>query len=933
MSLADPLRDGADALVGRDQDLARIAAFLTSPHTGRALLLSGDPGVGKTMVLHAAAQAASDNGTRVLRAAGVQFEADVSYSGLNQALLPLREGLDRLSSTHRDAIQVALGFGAGSPPERLLVSNAALTLLQEAATESPVLLVVDDLPWIDRASAAVFGFIARRLSGSRVSFLSASRTGADGFFESGGLPTYELPPLDPEAATRLVDLRFPRLARQVRRRLLDTAQGNPLALLELPGTLRTSQRTALEALPAVLPLSGRLQSLFVSRIRDLPTATRHLLLLATLDGSGDLGVLHAAGREMDGDTGLENLAPAEQDQLVRLDERTRRLVFRHPLISSAVVEACASNLRRAAHRALAQVLTNDPERQAWHLGEATLEPDEQVALQLEEAAHRILSRGDAVAAIARLTRAADLSPAGRDRARRLAEAAYIGTDATGALHSASEMLEDARRADPRHARSLHSVAAAVQLLLNRDGDVATAHRLLVGAIEEGTHRYDANDVALTDALHLLLLVCFFGGRAELWPPFRTALSRMRPEAPRLLSVAYQTFADPARTGAGAVEQLGQILDTVMEETDPARIVRIGTASIYPDRLSALREPSWHVVRQGRDGGPMRRHLGGLMHLCLDGYHTGRWDEVAELTEEGVELCETSGYAFFAWYFHYNKAMVAASRGDSSTAQALADRIMDWATPRGVRSAVHYAHHVHAVASIAEGDFEEAYRHATAVSPAGSLAPYAPHALWLASDLVESAVRTNRRVEAALHVRALREARLDVFSPRLALLTGGCAALATEDEDEAARLFEETLGRPDVDRWPFDLARVRLAQGERLRRARAATDSKGPLVDALRTFQQLGSRTWAERAAKELRAAGWSVPNTSDRTGQELTPQEREIAQLAAAGLTNKQIAERLFISHRTVGAHLYQIYPKLGITSRAALRDALTARDREASAT
>ncbi len=199
--------------------------------------------------------------------------------------------------------------------------------------------------------------------------------------------------------------------------------------------------------------------------------------------------------------------------------------------------------------------------------------------------------------------------------------------------------------------------------------------------------------------------------------------------------------------------------------------------------------------------------------------------------------------------------------------------------------------------------------------------------------MESAVRTNRRAEAALHVRALREARLDVFSPRLALLTGGCAALATEDEEEAVRLFEETLGRPDGDRWPFDLARVRLAQGERLRRARATTDSKGPLVDALRTFQQLRSRTWAERAAKELRAAGWSVPNTSDRTGQELTPQEREIAQLAAAGLTNKQIAERLFISHRTVGAHLYQIYPKLGITSRAALRDALTARDREASAT
>ncbi|GEC03207.1 LuxR family transcriptional regulator [Streptomyces spinoverrucosus] len=933
MNFADPLRTGAAGLlVGRDQDLERICEFLASPDTGGALVLSGEPGVGKTAFLDAVAKAATEAGTRVLRAAGVQFEADVSYSGLNQALLPLRHAFDNLGTAHRDAIRVALGFGAGAPPQRLVLSNAALALLQAAAADSPVLVIVDDLPWVDRASAAVFGFIARRLSGSRVGFLAASRTGTDSFFESGGLPTYELPPLDEESATLLVDLRFPGLARQVRRRLLDAAQGNPLALLELPSSLRAGQRKALESLPVVLPLSQRLQSLFFSRVQRLPVATQRLLLLATLDGTGDLGTLYAAAREMNGEADLEDLAPAERDQLVHLDEGVRRLVFRHPLISSVVVEASTGSQRRAAHRALAQVLTNEPQRRAWHLGEATLEPDEQVALQLEQAARRILKRGDAEAAIAALTRAADLSPLGADRARRLGEAAYIGAEATGALRSASELLEDARRADPKHARSLHSAATAVQLLLNGDGDVATAHRLLVGAIEDETHHYDVGNVALVDAMHLLLLLCFYGGEEELWPPFHAALSRLRPEAPPVLTVASQTVADPARTGTAALEQLDLILNTVVEESDPARIVRIGTASIYPDRLSVVREPSWRIVRQGRDGGPARRHLCGLVHLCLDGYHSGRWDEVAELADEGLQLCETSGYSFLAWYFHYNKGMVTASRGDTHTARALADRMTKWATPRGVRSAIHFAQHVRAVASIADGDFEAAFHHATAISPAGSLAAYAPHALWVVFDLVESAVRTKRRAEAIDHVRALHEARVGAFSPRLALLAGGCAALSVEDDDAAARLFEKALGTPGADRWPFDMARVQLAQGERLRRARATTESRSPLVAALKTFEQLGSRAWGERAAKELRAVGWQVPKSEERGGRELTPQEREIAQLAASGLTNKQIAERHFISHRTVGAHLYQIYRKLGIGSRAALRDALTAREAGESA-
>lgn len=917
--------DDSDALVGRAEHVKRICGFLATTDRGGALLLSGQAGVGKTALLDAAARAMSSGGTRVLRAAGVEFEADVSYSALNQLLFPLSESFSGLDGSHSDALRVALGLNGGPPPDRLVVSSAALMLLRQLATADRLLLIIDDLPWVDRASAAVLGFVARRLGGSRVGFLGAMRSGGDSFFSSVGLPEYEVPPLDEKASRELLDARFPTLAEQVRRELLTVAEGNPLALLELPTALNGQQRVALENLPAVLPLSQRLQALFVSRVSVLPDAARCLLLLATLDGTGDLGVLQASARHLGQDGGLEALAPAEQDRLVHFEESTRRLIFRHPLIRSAVYAACTTTERRAAHRALAQVLVDQPERRAWHLGEACIEPDNEVAALLEQAAHLITGRGNAVGAVAALIRAADLSPHSSDRARRLAEAAYIGADATGDLRGASELLENARQADPDLTGSLHSAAAAVHLTINGGGDIDTAHRLLVGAIESGTHRYDAKDPALIEAIHLLLLLCFYSGRAELWTPLYTALARLRPEPPPLLWVASKTFSDPARSGAAALEQLQSIISGLPDEIDPGRIVRIGTASLYPDRLADLRDPSWKVVLQGRDGGPARRHIGALMHLCLDDYLTGRWDECAELADEGLQLCEESGYRFFTWYFWYCRAVVAASRGDHTTADRLTDKITRFATPRGVGTALHYARHVDTITDIGRGNFESAYRHAAAVSPAGTLASHAPHALWVAMDLVEAAVRTNRRAEAAAHVRAMRESDMAALSPRLALLAGGSAALCADEDDDAVSLFGMAVAIPGTERWPFDLARVQLAYGERLRRAQANSDSRAPLSMAYDAFSLLGARPWMERAAKELRASGWIAPRAAAARGRILTPQEREIADLAAAGLSNKQIAERLYLSHRTVGAHLYQIFPKLGISSRAALRDALAA--------
>ncbi|MGP4020685.1 AAA family ATPase [Saccharopolyspora sp. 5N708] len=907
-------------LVGRTEDLESIVAFFDEAAVqGGALLLSGEAGVGKTALLNAVAEAAAGGGTGILRAAGVEFEVDVSYSGLNQLLFPLQDSIDELGSAHRDALRVAMGFGSGPPPDRLLVSNAALLLLRAVATEAPLLLIVDDLPWLDRASTAVLGFVARRLVGSRVGLLAASRSQTGSYFDPGGLPHYELQPLDEGAATQLITTRFPDLAAQVRRRLLAEARGNPLALLELPAALSEPQLSASAALPTLLPLTERLQELFASRVSKLPESARKLLLLAALDGTGDLDVLRAAAA---GQHDPDDLAPAERDQLVRVDGSARQVSFRHPLIGSAAVQVSTGRELRWAHRCLAEALVDQPERRAWHLGEACVGADEQVAALLEQAAHAVLQRGDAVRAVASLTRAADLSPLAADRTRRRAEAAYIGADATGELGSARQLLDDAHGVDPGSSGSLHAAAAAVYLLINRDGDVDTAHRLLVGAVEAGEHGYDGQDNALVEALHTLLLVCWFGGRPELWEPFYAALERLTPRVPPLLALCSKTFPDPARTGAAASGELDAMLSGLHNEVDPTRIVRMGTASVYLDRLADCREPSWRVVRQGREsGGSVRRHLGALMHLCLDGYLTGQWDEAADLADEGMRLCEEHGYRFFSWYFRYDQALLAAVRGNFDTSRALTEEITRWAAPRGARGAELFANHARILADLGRGDFEDAYQHATTLSPAGTLASHVPHALWATMDLVEAAVRTNRDAAAAAHVNAMREADIAALSPRLALLAGASAAIAATVG--GMRLFEDALAIPGVDRWPFDVARVRLIYGERLRRARATAESRIQLQAALESFERLGARPWAARASNELRAAGLASPKVDDAEVASLTPQEREIALLAASGLTNKQIGERLFLSHRTVGAHLYRIFPKLGITSRAALRDAL----------
>jgi DNA-binding NarL/FixJ family response regulator len=913
-----------DLLFGREVELARIRRFMQSVRDGGDVrMVRGEPGVGKSALLSAAAHLAEADGLRVLRAAGSEFEADVSYSLLNQLLLPLHAQIQRLPPAMRDALTVALGFGPGPAPTALLVCNAALSLLTAAARQAPVLLIVDDVQWADRSSAVVLGFVARRVPGTPIGVIAASRTGTESFLDRRGLTEVTVEPLSDEAAARLVDDRSPTLIGRARQRLLDLARGNPLALIELPASLAGPAQPPLDS-SDVVPLSDRLQSVFAHRLAGLPDATRLLLLLITYEGSGDLHTLR-------GMTDLTPLAAAERALLVRVADNSGRVTFRHPLIQSAIVAMSTHEERRHAHLTVAESLPDDPERRSWHLAAATTGPDETVAAQLEQAAVHVMRRGDTQGAIAALVRAADLSATTEKSAARLARAAYIGAEAGGS-GDAIGLLARSREMSVDAAGALHAAGAAALLMINNDGDVHTAHRLLAGAIEMGGHGWHAEDPALDEAMHTLLLLSWYTGSAGHWATFYRLLARLRPGPSDVLSVMSRTFPDPVRAGAAARDDLDKLVAGLPGEEDLTRVMRIGTASVYLDRLGDNREFSWRLVRQGREGGAPRRQLSAMMHLGLDGYLTGRWDEAEALATEAQQTCADSGLTFLRWYFLYIRAIVAAGRGRSGEAYELADEITHWAQPRGVAGAAAVAHHPRALAAVADGDFEAAFRHAAASSPPGVLAPYVPNCTWVMFDLVEAALRTGRTTEARRHADAIRAAGLAALSPRMKLLQHGVDALVLDGEDAGDRL-ERTLQESASERFRFEASRVRLAYAEKLRRDRRSTAARTHLLAARAGFAEMGAEPWLARTGAELRAAGHRPAETQQATGPAgvqrasavLTGQELEIAGLAAGGLTNKQIAERLLLSHRTVGAHLYRIFPKLRVSSRAGLRDALSA--------
>lgn len=903
-------------LVGRDRELEMLAAFLDETVSGgSARLLTGEPGVGKTALMDAAVAMAGTRGARVIQGSGVEYESDVSFAGLHQLVDPLADDLLRLPRPARATLDVALGVGSGPAPDRLAVLGAALSLFREAAREAPLLIVIDDLQWLDRASGAVVGFVGRRLHGSRIGLLGAIRPGFGGFFERAGIPEHEVLPLGEPEAMWLLARHFAHLPTRVLRGVVDDAQGIPLALLEFAGSAGGPHD-----LNRPRPGTGReVRTLFQVRVDRLPAPTRQLLLLAALDGSGGLGALAAAAAEHGG---LGQLGPAERDHLVMVDGQAGEIRFRHPMIRTVIVEGSTIDERREAHERLAAVFEGEPERMGHHLAEAAIAPDEVVAAAVEAGAERTLQRGDVVGAISRFLRAADLSPDRRDRSRRLADAAYLGAHSAGQLDSSSELLRAAVRKDPTLSETLHAAVATAFLLLNSDGDAETTHRLLTVAIESALDRAEPDHGGLAEGLYTLVLVCHYAGRSEFWAPFHQAMDRLAEAAPTEVRLLAETLADPLTASAWALSELDHSIQRLGSTEEFDLIIRTAIAAFYTDRLPSCRDQLLRVVRDAPGGGAEGSVMMALSMLAFEALGAGQWDTARRTASEASALWEERHFRLYAWNGRYAMALVAGNRGDQATCRELCDAMFAWAAPRQLGILEVWGHHALAQAALGAGDFEEGYAHACAITPPGTLRSHTPQALWSALDLVDAAAHTGRIAEARTHAVAMRGADLGRVSPRYELVTVAVDAMTCPD-GESPDLFRAALAVPDAADWPFELARVHLAYGERLRRLRRTREARAQLVTARDGFDRLGAVPWSRRATTELSATGATRRPMVGGGLASLTPQEREVADLAATGLSNREIATHLFISPRTVSAHLYRVFPKLGIASRAALRDAL----------
>jgi DNA-binding CsgD family transcriptional regulator len=904
-------------LHGRDTEVAKLADALDAAREGRSatLLISGEPGIGKTALLEHAIAAAE--GFLVLRARGYESERDLPYAGLHALLGPVLDLRDGIPQVQAGALGTALALEPPAPHDPFAVPAGVLSLLAAAAERQPVLAVVDDAHWLDDESLRAVLFAARRLGAEGIALLIATRLDEARGIDAAGLPALPLGRLDDAAARAVIREEAGPVAAGVEAALLDLAAGNPLALRELPRALSEEQRRGTEPLPAGLPVGSGIERAFSRRIAELPEPARRALTIAATLETGRLDQCLAAVAE-------EGLDPADLDAaeaagLLAIDGG--RVAFRHPLLRTLAYQGAAPSERRRAHAAVAAVVP-DPSVRAWHLSSAAVGPDEAVAAALDEAA-RVAGRIGAPAAAALASaRAAELSPEPAAKLARLIAAAAASADA-GRVDWALERIDEAEALEPRG-----ESAAELRMLRGRaetrGGRAVEGRALLVAEAE----RIAAAEPVAAAALYLEAGIAdlMLGDSFTMVDDADRAAALAEAHSPEVagLAVLERAVALAPIGGAQESERLLGELEPLLLEGEPlppyAELITFaGQVATWFERFDLADRVLRRQIDAARASSAAGRLVYPLASMSYLNWRRGRWTQALADAGEAERLARDTGQLAQLANALSALAWVEAGRGDAQAAADHNAEALRLIEQMGQRSP--FAIYVHASAGFASLTEE---RHDAAVESLqrakaifDELGGAEPAVLLFEPDRVEALARTGRRDEAQRALERLEGQAQSTGRTWAHAATERCRGMLAPEEAFRGH-FERALewhARADM---PFETARTQLALGERLRRAGHRAESRPHLEAAGATFERLGAQPWLRRAEAELRSTGRTVRSREER-GDELTPSELQVALRVAEGLTNREVAGVLFLSPKTVEHHLSAIYRKLGVRSRTEL--------------
>jgi DNA-binding CsgD family transcriptional regulator len=887
-------------LIGRQAEREVLDQVVTAIRSGqsRALVVHGEAGVGKTALLDYLSGRAADSGCRVTRVSGVESEMVLSFSALHLLCAPVLDLVDRLPPPQSDALRTVFGLSCGPQPPSFLIGLAVLGLLAEAAGTQSVLCIVDDEQWLDGCSAQILAFVARRLGAESVGLVFAAPQ-VDPLL--AGVADYPVGGLSEREAQQLLGgvLTWP-IDTKVRDQLVAESHGNPLALLELP-------RTDLAGGFGV-PGAGTVEESFRRRVEAMPADTRRLLLLAAAEPSGNDALVRRAAQRLG--IGPEAVAPAVDAGLAEFATRIR---FRHPLVRAAVYRSAPAAERREIHGVLAELTDAkaDPDRLAWHRAEAAAGPDEAVAVELEQSAGRARERGGFSAEAAFLRRSTALTVDPAKRATRALAAAQAQLR-TGAYDVTADLLAAAEgeQLTDREQAQAHLLRAQLAFVTNRGNDAPAS--LLAAA-----KRFESIDVGLARATYLdALSAAIFAGQlgtegADVAAVARAAAAAPQPLVPStadlLLDGTALYYGDGYAAGA---EKLHQALSKVDAELP---LLWMATTTAFrlwdADRWDEL---SRRYLQLARQTGVLSDLALALTSAAQIAVFAGELADAAQLTAEVHAVNEVTGGKLTP----YGQLALAAFRGDRAETLAHVDSTKDDATARGEGSGVAFADWAAAVLANGLGRYQEAVDAAERACEDSSIV-LAP------SELVEAAVRSGAQDTAERACTALGEMAGATGTPWALGVHARAQALVSSGE-QAERFYRDALAQLGKTRFRVEVARTQLLYGEWLRRERRRTDARVALRTAHGMFESMGLAGFAERARRELRAAGGAARQRVVPARSELTAQEAQIARMARDGLSNPEIATRLFISARTVQYHLRKVFTKLEITSRSQLDRVLT---------